>query len=90
MSTTGKNSWKEAYYFPDGREQKALVKRFKFTNFKSALDFVNKVGELAEKANHHPDVNFGWGYVQVWLTSHDAHAITERDIELAKKIDKLS
>jgi 4a-hydroxytetrahydrobiopterin dehydratase len=88
LSTTGK--WKEVKYYPDERDQKALIKNFEFPNFKAALVFVNKVGALAEKANHHPDLNLGWGYVKVWLTSHDAHGVTERDLELAKKIDELA
>jgi 4a-hydroxytetrahydrobiopterin dehydratase len=82
-------SWEEVDYFSDGRDQKALIKLFSFKNFKEALKFVNKVGDLSEKAGHHPDVNLGWGYVKVWLTTHDAHGITEKDYELAKQIDLL-
>lgn len=66
-----------------------LVKDFEFNDFKSALVFVNKVGALAEKANHHPDIEFGWGRVRVLLTTHSAHAITEKDKQLAKEIDEL-
>jgi 4a-hydroxytetrahydrobiopterin dehydratase len=79
--------WEEVDYWPDGKNQKALKKNFTFPDFRSALDFVNGVGELAEKVQHHPDINFGWGYVQIWLTSHDVHGITEKDKSLAVAID---
>lgn len=88
MNTAGKK-WQEVDYYNDGREQKALLKEFKFKNFQQALEFVNKIGELAENVGHHPNINLGWGYVSVWLTTHDAHGITEKDTELAEKIDKL-
>lgn len=88
MNTAG-NNWEEVDYWPDGRKQKALRKSFKFSDFKTALEFANKVGKLAEEANHHPDINLGWGYVQIWLTTHSEHAITNKDYELAKKIDEL-
>ena len=81
--------WEEVNYWPDERKQKALRKDFKFSDFKSALVFVNKVGELAENANHHPDIYLGWGYVQIWLTTHSEHSITDKDHEIAKQIDKL-
>ena len=64
-----------------------LVKEFSFPDFKSALAFVNKVGDLAEKANHHPDIELSWGRVKISLTTHDADGITERDRTLAKEID---
>lgn len=81
--------WQEVDYFPDKREQKALIKVFQFGNFREALDFANKVGDLAEEAKHHPDMNIGYGYVKVWLTTHSAHAITEKDLKLAKRIDNI-
>lgn len=67
-----------------------LVKDFEFPDFRSALEFVNKVGELAEKANHHPDIELSWGKVVIKLTSHDAgNKVTERDRDLARGIDAL-
>jgi hypothetical protein len=48
-----------------------------------------EIGKLAEKANHHPDINLGWGYVRVWLTSHSEHKITTKDHDLAAKIDHI-
>ena len=74
--------WKEA----DG----ALVREYEFSDFKSALAFVNKVGELAEAVNHHPDIELGWGRVKVSLTTHSEGGITDKDHSLARKIDAIS
>ncbi len=79
--------WEEVDYYPSG--QKALYKVFNFKDFAAALAFTNKVGALAETSGHHPDINLSWGRVAVWTTSHDAHKITEKDHELAKKIDEI-
>lgn len=66
-----------------------LSRRFEFNNFVEALDFVNKVGELAEKAQHHPDISFGWGYATIMLYTHSENKITDKDYELAQLIDTL-
>jgi 4a-hydroxytetrahydrobiopterin dehydratase len=66
-----------------------LKKRVTFENFASALEFVNRVGALAEAANHHPDITFGWGYAEIALTTHDRGGITDVDIALAAKIDRI-
>ena len=68
-------------------ENNMLVKKLKFANFAEALDFVNKVGDLAEAADHHPDISFGWGYAEIALTTHDRGGVTDVDFALAKKID---
>lgn len=70
-------------------EKGSLVKEFKFENFKLALEFVNKVGRLAEDMNHHPDIELGWGRVKVILSTHSAGGITDKDRELSEEIDKL-
>ena len=66
-----------------------LSRKFEFQNFAEALDFVNKIGQLAEKENHHPDISFGWGYVEVRLSTHSENAITDKDRQLARKINVL-
>jgi len=66
---------------------KTLTKRWKFANFAESLAFVNRVGTLAEAADHHPDITFGWGYAELALTTHDRGGITDVDIALARKID---
>ena len=68
---------------------KMLKKRLKFENFTEALEFVNQVGALAETADHHPDITFGWGYAEVALTTHDRGGITDVDIALARQIDQV-
>lgn len=66
-----------------------LNKRFEFKDFAEALTFVNKAGELAEKANHHPDIKFGWGYAEISLFTHSAGKITDKDHGLAEQIDAI-
>ncbi len=66
-----------------------LIKSIKFNNFAEALSFVNKVAELAEAADHHPDITFGWGYANIALTTHDRGGITDVDVALAGKIDNI-
>lgn len=71
------------------KQDNKLVKEFKFDDFKQALAFVNKVGELVEQAQHHPDIELGWGRVEISLTTHDEGGVTDKDRTLAKIIDKL-
>lgn len=68
---------------------KSLKRRFEFANFAEALDFVNRVGIVAEDADHHPDIFFGWGYAEISLTTHDRGGITDLDFEIAAKINGL-
>ncbi len=67
-----------------------LVKRFKFDDFAASLEMVNKAGEIAEAANHHPDIKLGWGYAEFEITTHDGGGITEFDFDLARKIDAIA
>jgi 4a-hydroxytetrahydrobiopterin dehydratase len=67
-----------------------LTKVFKFPDFKSALLFVNLVGEIAEKIGHHPDIWLSWGSVTVSTTTHDKGSqVTELDFKLAGMIDNI-
>lgn len=66
-----------------------LKKRYAFTDFRAALDFVNRVGHLAEQEGHHPDINFGWGYAELTIWTHKIDGLTESDFILASKIDAL-
>ncbi|MDQ2932837.1 MAG: 4a-hydroxytetrahydrobiopterin dehydratase [bacterium] len=65
-----------------------ISRKFKFPDFKSSLEFVNKVGEIAELEGHHPDISFGWGYVTITLTTHAVKGLSENDFIMAAKIDK--
>ena len=67
-----------------------LLKEFKFKNFRESQKFVNKVGEIAETENHHPDIKFGWGYCKVKIFTHAIKGLAESDFILAAKIDKLN
>ena len=67
----------------------ALQREFRFADFAEALAFVNRVGELAEAENHHPDVEIRWNRVTLRWWTHVANAITARDHELAAKTDAL-
>ena len=70
-------------------EDNTLTRKYKFANFAESLAFVNRVGEIAESADHHPDIKFGWGYAEVSTTTHDRGGVTDLDIALASKIDAL-
>ena len=67
-----------------------LIKEFKFENFLKSQNFVNKVGEIAEKEGHHPDIWFGWGYAKIKIFTHAIKGLAESDFILAAKIDKIS
>jgi 4a-hydroxytetrahydrobiopterin dehydratase len=66
-----------------------LAKAFKFPDFRAALTFVNKVGELAEEQGHHPDIYLAWGKVEITIWTHKIDGLTESDFILAAKIDRL-
>ena len=67
----------------------AIAREFKFKDFGSALAFVVRLGCLAEKKDHHPDVELGWGRVKVLCTTHDAGGITRLDLEMADATNAL-
>jgi 4a-hydroxytetrahydrobiopterin dehydratase len=66
-----------------------LIRAFTFPDFRQALTFVNKVGELAETQGHHPDILLSWGKAEVTTWTHKINGLTESDFILAAKIDKL-
>jgi 4a-hydroxytetrahydrobiopterin dehydratase len=66
-----------------------LTREFRFDDFRQALDFVNKVGELAEQENHHPDIYLTYGRVRIDLWTHKIGGLHENDFVLAAKIDNL-
>jgi len=66
-----------------------LEKEFKFKDFRDALAFTNRVGELAESQNHHPDIYLAWGKVKITLWTHKIHGLTESDFVMAAKIEAL-
>jgi 4a-hydroxytetrahydrobiopterin dehydratase len=66
-----------------------IEREFTFKDFRQALDFVNQVGEIAERENHHPDICLGYGKVVIQLWTHKIHGLHENDFILAAKIDAL-
>jgi 4a-hydroxytetrahydrobiopterin dehydratase len=68
---------------------KDIRKEFKFPNFIEAMGFVNRVAEIAEETNHHPDIEIRYNKVVLSLTSHDVGGVTDRDVRLARSIDGL-
>lgn len=69
-------------------DDKALHRTIRTPDFLTAFNIVSRIVGPAEAMNHHPDVRFGWGYVEITLTSHDAGAVTSRDHALAARIDE--
>ena len=67
----------------------AIEKNYQFKNFSQALAFIVRVGLLAEKANHHPEIFNIYNKVQIRLTTHDSNGVTNKDFELAKRIEEL-
>ena len=67
-----------------------LEKDFKFKNFLGSQKFIDKVGNIAEKENHHPDISFGWGYAKIKIFTHAIKGLAESDFILAAKIDNIS
>ena len=65
-----------------------LVRTFLFKDFRASLAFVNKVGDLAEDAGHHPDIDIRYNKVRLALVTHDAGGITQKDFDLARTADK--
>ena len=70
-------------------ESGELVRTFLFKDFRASLAFVNKVGDLAENAGHHPDIDIRYNKVRLALVTHDAGGITQKDFDLAAAADKV-
>jgi len=66
-----------------------LYQEFKFKDFKSAQKFANKVGKIAEREAHHPDIQLGWGYVNITTYTHAINGLSINDFILAAKINKI-
>jgi 4a-hydroxytetrahydrobiopterin dehydratase len=67
-----------------------LSRVYNFSNFEQSLSFINKVSNIAEEENHHPDLKFGWGYAEVNIFTHKINGLTLSDFILASKIDLCS
>lgn len=67
-----------------------IHREFRFPDFKQALNFVNRVGALAEEQGHHPDILLTWGKAGITLWTHSVNGLTESDFIMAAKIDRLN
>ena len=73
----------------DGNQNYYIQKEFKFKDYVSSEKFILLVGKIAENEGHHPDVNFGWGYAKIKISTHAIKGLAESDFILAAKIDNL-
>ena len=71
-------------------ESGELVRTFQFEDFRASLQFVNRIGELAEEAGHHPDIDIRYNCVRLSLATHDTGGLTEKDFGLAARAQKLA
>ncbi len=72
------------------REGEEIVREWRFANFGDAIAFINRVADVAEEANHHPDIFLhGWNKVKLSLTNHSAGGLTEMDFTMAAAFDEL-
>ncbi len=72
------------------RAENAIRRVFTFENFKSAMVFVNAVAEIAEEAEHHPDILVIWNKVTLTYSTHDSGGLTHKDISGAKRVNALA
>ena len=69
---------------------KAIQRVFEFPDFKVAMQFVNKVADAAEQAQHHPDIDIRYNKVTMAVVSHDSGGVTEKDMGMAEKINQIA
>ena len=72
------------------RNGTAIQRVFRFADFKAAMQFVNKVADAAEHANHHPDIDIRYNTITMTLVSHDSGGVTQRDVRMAGAINKIA
>lgn len=76
---------------PGWKKNGAAIQRiFEFPDFKAAMQFVNKIADAAEQANHHPDIDIRYNKVTMSLVSHDSGGVTPRDVRMAEKINQIA
>lgn len=79
----------EVNHWPLSDDAKSISREFLFKDFKESLAFINKVGELAEAENHHPDIHCWWNKVKLELSTHAVGGLSNNDFILASKINLL-
>ncbi len=81
------DAWLAAHAGWERAGSSTIARRYKFPDFSSALAFVVKLGCMAEKRDHHPDVELGWGRARVLWSTHDAGGVTQLDLDAAEATD---
>jgi 4a-hydroxytetrahydrobiopterin dehydratase len=71
------------------RQGAEIMRTYAFPSYLAGIEFVTRVASLAEAANHHPDIHVGWRKVTLRLSTHSAHALTQKDFDLARQVDAL-
>jgi 4a-hydroxytetrahydrobiopterin dehydratase len=84
------DAWLAAHPGWERAGEGAIARKFAFPDFASALAFVVRLGCHAEKANHHPDVELGWGRARVVWSTHDAGGISQRDLDAAEATSRFA
>jgi 4a-hydroxytetrahydrobiopterin dehydratase len=82
QALTSLNGWQ--------RNGTAIQRVLRFADFKQAMQFVNKIADAAEQANHHPDIDIRYNTVTMALVSHDSGGVTQRDVRMAETINKIA
>jgi len=72
------------------RRRRGLERTFECKDFMDALRLVNRLGRLAERQQHHPDICIQWNKVTVYLTTHDVGGLTAKDLDLARRIQRMT
>ncbi len=70
-----------------GGDSSGITKTYTFADFAAAMRFVNRVAEVAESLNHHPDIAISWNQVRLTVVNHSAGGVTQEDLDLATRID---
>lgn len=73
-----------------GQNGAAIQRIFEFPDFKAAMQFVNRIADAAEQANHHPDIDIRYNKVTMALVSHDSGGVTQRDVRMAERINQIA
>lgn len=78
--------------YPEGWNEVrgALQRGYRFKDFREAMAFANSLAEVAEEADHHPDITISWNTVTVRWWTHVKRAITQKDVDMARKTDELT
>jgi len=84
------NTWLGAHAGWERAGAGAIARKFTFPDFGAALGFVVRVGCMAEKRDHHPDVDLGWGRAKILWSTHDAGGVSQLDLDAAEATDKLA